>query len=116
MSSGFYTVKPDQLIDLPPEQTTLEAGAIALAGDPALPGSHEDLFAQIIRGELQLPLSKLAKRFGLPRAKQVVTQMMRHFNGLPPDEDSRRLFDMSYRNWQHWAHYHGLTWEKVRKQ
>ena len=104
------------LIDMSADEAALCASAIALQSEPVEQEGAHDLFQRIMGGEVQLPLSKIAKRFGLPRTKQVVEQVMRHFEGLPPDKESRRLFQMSYRNWQHWAHYHGLTWEKVRQR
>ncbi|MBI4618006.1 MAG: sigma-54-dependent Fis family transcriptional regulator [Planctomycetes bacterium] len=91
--------------DLPPDE-----------GDAAAPGaeSGEDLFARILDGRLKMSLPSLAKSFGKPVAIELARRTMLHFEGLPDEETCRRLFGMSYRSWQHWAHYNGLTWKKVK--
>ena len=64
--------------------------------------------------ESQMKLPKLAKTYGKPTALEIVERTMLHFDGLPDEDACSRHFDMTYRSWQHWAHYNGLTWKKVR--
>ncbi len=106
------------LINLAPDRTRVEADDVDL-DTAALPNEADeadegDLFERVLGGNLRASLSELASRFGEPAAIEVVRRMMLHFSGLPPETETRRLFDMSYRNWQHWAHYHGLSWRKVK--
>lgn len=91
-------------------------GADQLSLERMAPAASEDLLGEILAGRLRLSLPDIAERFGLPKTKRLVEQTMIHFRGLPPDEETRRLFGMSYRNWQHWAYYRGLTWAKVRQK
>ncbi len=98
------TVRPEHL-DLVPHTRTSEI--------PRPAGGS--LLQHILAGQIQNTLSELAREHGKPAVIELVEQTMIHFGGLPDESSTRKLFGMSYRSWQHWAHYNGLTWRKVRK-
>ncbi|MBI4616780.1 MAG: sigma-54-dependent Fis family transcriptional regulator [Planctomycetes bacterium] len=107
------------LINLPPDRRRIEESDVELGPlverERKLPAGA-DLFERVVSGDLNLSLPEIASRFGEPAAVEIVRRTMLHYRGLPPTNETRRLFGMSYRNWQHWAHYHGLSWRRVRAE
>ena len=110
------------LVHLDPDATRIEVDDLEL--DPeSLSGSAkplgpdgQSLFLRILAGEMRSGLPELARQYGKPTVLQVVELTMLHFGGLPDAGATQQFFGMSYRSWQHWAHYNGLTWRKVREQ
>jgi len=110
------------VINLPQRKRRIDLEDLDFSSFESLPPveaageSPAGLWQQILRGDGPgQTLSELAKQHGKPTALEIVRLTMRHFQGLPPEADAQALFGMSYRNWQHWAHYNELTWEKVRR-
>ena len=105
------------LVNLDPDQTVVREGDLPPEEQSAMdPGGNQSdsILARILDGSLRIPLPGIAKTYGKPVALEVVEKTMLHFQGLPDEATCQRYFDMSYRSWQHWAHYNGLTWKKVR--
>lgn len=105
------------IVDVEEEPLVLGSDHLSEGGDVGVARSRSAdwLWQEILRGELCCSLSELSREHGKPAALGVVRLAMLHFGGLPPDERARVLFGMSYRQWQQWAHYNGLTWERVRR-
>ncbi len=109
------------LINMPRRKTRIEAEDLDFTTFESV-GAVDDsqassaaLWQSVLRMEgVPQTLPELAKQYDRPTALEIVRLAMLHFQGLPPSAEAERLFGMSYRNWQHWAHYNGLTWEKVR--